>query len=1129
MAHILLSALINTILSNLNSLALQELGIAWGLKSELDNLESTLSTIQSVLQDAEAKQRKSLAVNNWLRKLKDAAYDADNLIDEFCTEGLRRKLDSQRGVKSKVSTIFNRVVFRLKMGHKIMDMKDKLDAVASERSKFHLREIVVETEVHEVERGQTCSLVNESEIYGRNDEKEEIIKLLIDDFSCDDDVSVYAICGMGGLGKTTLAQLVYNDGRVKRHFELRIWVCVSDDFDVERLIRAILESIQGHGCDISNLDPLLLRLQEKLGGRRFLLVLDDVWNECHEKWDGLKQALRCGAEGSIIIVTTRIQNVALIMATILPICHLAYLSENDSWSLFKQRAFGNRGREENIQLELIGKDIVKKCGGLPLAIKALGSLMQFKSSESEWLSVKESKIFDLSDGGNAILPALRLSYEALPPHLRQCFAYCCIFPKDYTMKKDVLIEMWMANGFIPSRGQTTLYDMGHQIFDQLVWRSFLQDVKEKQGETTCKMHDLMHDLAESIMRYECFIMDSRKGLTLPKKVRHLSFNVSSTSMIHCNEVVFKVPSLRSFILLSNQYSCKDNDFSWISKQKYLRLLDLSGKIDEKVAVSISNFKHLRFLNMSYSYIKTLPESISGLQHLQTLKLNYCEELCKLPKRLKHMRNLTCLDIKGCDSLTSMPANMGQLTCLQRLSIFIVGQDEGYQISELKELNLGGELSIKELENVRNSEDAKRANLKSKLDLVSLNLCWSDSNKESIPKNVEEILENLRPNSNLKKLSISFYQGSRFPNWMSGLVFKNVVEISLESCRCERLPPLGKLTSLKILKISSMDSLKYFNHESYGDEEDSFPALEILSFNVMPSLEKWTIVDREEIFPCLRNLHIEACPKLTEFPFLRTLEILTIWEGSNERLIGSVINVTSLSDLEILGSELKILPDKLFQSHKDLESLRLISLYNLKTLSNQLDCLSSLKLLDLDYCPQLENLSGLENLNHLETLYISECDSLTSLPVQGLQGLTSLRSLSIQNCKKLMYLSDGMGYLTVLRDLLINGCPQIQDFPMDMQHMNALRDLEIWNCQGLLYLPNWLGSLRSLSYLEIENCHNLKCLPCELQGLKTLKRIKIKGCPLLEHRCKKETGEDWLKIVHIPIIQINGELVQSLDC
>ncbi|CAL5369638.1 unnamed protein product [Camellia sinensis] len=1104
MADVLLSALVDTILSNLNRSALQELGIAWGLKSELDNLKSTLSTIQSVLQDAEAKQSKSLAVNNWLRKVKDAAYDADNLIDEFVTEGLRGKLDSQRGLKSKVS----RLLFRLKMGHKIIDMKDKLDAIASEITTLHLREIVVETEVHEMERGQTSSLVNESEIYGRNDEKEEIIKLLIDNFSCDDDVSVYAICGTGGLGKTTLAQLVYNDGRVKRHFELRIWSPYK-------------------AMDVISLTWIHFCITSKKNWA--VLVLDDVWNEYHEKWDGLKQALRCGAKRSTIIVTTRIQKVALIMATILPTRHLAYLSEDDSWSLFKQRAFGNRGREENIQLELIGKDIVKKCGGLPLAIKALGSLMQFKSSESEWLSVKESKILDLSDGGNAVLPALRLNYEALPPHLRQCFAYCCIFPKDYTMKKDALIEMWMANGFIPSRGQTTLYDMGHQIFDQLVWRSFLQDVKEEQGETTCKMHDLMHDLAESIMRHECFIMDSRKGLKLPKKVRHLSFNVSSTPMIHCNEVMFKVPSLRSCILLSNQYSCKDNDFSWISKQKYLRLLDLSGKIDEKVAVSISNFKHLRFLNMSYSYIKTLPELVSGLQHLQTLKLNYCEEICKLPKRLKHMRNLTCLDIKGCDSLTSMPTNRGQLTRLQRLSIFIVGQDEGYQISELKELNLGGELSIKELENVRNSEDAKRANLKSKLDLISLNLCWSDSNKESIPKNVEEILENLRPNSNLKKLSISFYQGSRFPNWMSGLVLKNVVEISLESCRCERLPPLGKLTSLKILKISSMDSLKYFNHESYRDGEDSFPALEILSFNVMPSLEKWTIVDREEIFPCLRNLHIEACPKLTEFPFLRTLEILTIWEGSNERLIRSVINVTSLFNLEILGSELKILPDKLLQSHKDLVSLRLISLYNLKTLPNQLDCLSSLKLLDLGYCLQLENLSGLENLNHLETLYISECDSLTSLPVQGLQGLTSLRSLSIQNCKKLMYLSDGMGYLTALRDLLINGCPEIQDFPTDMQHLNALRDLEIWNCQGLLYLPNWLGSLRSLSCLEIENCHNLKCLPCELQGLKTLKRIKIKGCPLLEHRCKKETGEDWLKIVHIPIIQINGELVQSLDC
>ncbi|XP_028053766.1 disease resistance protein RGA2-like [Camellia sinensis] len=1095
---------VRSILATLNSLVLKEFGIAWGLKTELENLESTLSTIQAVLQDAETKRGKTEALKNWLRKLNDAAYDADNLVDEFMTEAMRRRMDSERGIKPQVSAFFslrNRLIFRLKMGHKIKDMRDRLDAIAGEKNQFHLREGVVETdEVCVMETGQTSSLVNELEIYGRTDEKEMTIEMLLNNSSDrDDDVSVYAMCGMGGLGKTTLAQLVYNDGRVESYFELRIWVCVSVDFDVERLTRAILESIEGGGCSISNLDPLLRLLQEKLFGKRFLLVLDDVWNEYHEKWDRLKNALKCGAKGCTIIVTTRIQKVALIMAT-LPIHHMAGLSEDDSWSLFKRRAFGNERREENLQLDLIGKEIVKKCKGLPLAIKALGSLMQFKRSESEWLSVKESEIWDLPDDGSGILPSLRLSYEALPPHLRQCFAYCCIFPKDGVMEKDNLIQLWMANGFIPSKGKTTLH-IGHEIFKDLVWRSFLEEVKErKDGRIFCAMHDLMHDLAQSIMRNECSIMEYHKGMKIPKKIRHLSFNIGSGEMVPWNEIVSEVPSLRSLIL-----RCWKKDSSpFISKQKYLRVLDVGPSAFKMLSISISNFGHLRYLDMSGSSIKTLPESISNLQNLQTLKLKYCRKLCKLPKHMKHVRNLTYLDITGCDSLTSMPDQMGQLTCLQRLSMFIVGQDEGYQIGELKELNLGGTLSIKRLENVRNLEDAKKVNLKRKQDLISLELYWSKSNEENISKNVEEVLESLEPNSNLKKLSINFFQGSKFPNWMSVLVLKNLVEISLRDCeRCEHLPPLGKLQSLKILNIRRMCSLKYFNHGDYGDGESSFPALETLKFNEMPSLEEWAMVDRGEICPCLRELVISGCPKLTKLPFLPALERLTIEEG-NEMLFRSVINLTWISYFRITKCNLKILPDGL-------------------------DNLFALKTLSLYRCPELENLSVLKNLHSLRTLSIWGCNSLTSLPVQGLQGLTSLTSLKITSCDKLISLSDGMQYLTALRALSIQQCPEIQSFPEGIQHFNALRDLDIQNCVGLISLPNWLGSLQSLSSLSIFQCPNLRCLPDGLQDQKTLKRLSITECPHLERRCEKQTGEDWLKIAHISEIWINDEQVQSLDC
>ncbi|CAK9140020.1 unnamed protein product [Ilex paraguariensis] len=1056
MANTLVSGLANTILGNLSSPALQELGAAWGLKDEIQKLKSTFTAIQAVLQDAEAKQTKSKALQDWLSKLKDAAYDVDDILDEFETEALIRKEDHQR------------------------DIRERLDTIADERDKFHLKEGVTDSQVYDMERRQTGFLVNESEIYGRNEEKEMIIDVLINNLSNQDDVSVYAIWGMGGLGKTTLSQLLYNDKRVERHFELRIWVCVSDDFSILRLMRAIIGWIECRACDITELAQLERRLQEKLSGKRFLLVLDDVWNEYHDKWNGLKNALRCGAKGSMLVVTTRSEKVALMMAT-LPIFNQRCLSEADSWSLFKHRAFGIGRREENLELEKIGKAIVKKCGGVPLAIKALGSFLWFKNNISEWLSVKESATWDLADDENAIAPVLRLSYDNISPSLRQCFVYCSIFPKDYAMEVDMLIELWIANGFIHSKGETDLYRMGRGIFNNLVCRSFFQDVNEGyMGRLTCKMHDLMHDLAMSIMTQECYIIEPWKELKIPEKVRHLSFYGNSDWEVPRYEDVRKVQSLRSIVVLSWHMNGKDIA-TYISKQSNLRVLDLNNCYLNKVPSLIGNLKHLRYLNMSNSRIKTLPDSMTCLQNLLTLKLKYCGQLGKLPKGMKNLRNLRCLDIRGCDSLVCMPAGLGQLRHLQTLSIFIVGSDRGQQIGELKELNLSGELTIKGLHNVRDSEDARSANLKRKQDLCALILDYGDIKTDNLLDNDEEILDGLQPHPNLKKLSIRSYQGLKFPNWMLDLELQNLIEISLDGCkRCEHLPPLGKLPSLKVLSIVAMDAVKCFNNDCYGDGEQSFPALEELYLMHMPSLEEWTTVDRGESFPRLRELWIYACPRLTEFPCIPSLGKLRI-QFSNEMLLRSVMDLTSLSWLLIFGfDELEVLPNGLLQNHKVLEFLSIIGLRNLKTLSHQLDNLSALKQLTVNHCDSLEYLpDGLKNLRSLERLELRDCDSLTSLPATGLQGLSSLRMLWIRYCKKLSCLSEGVKHLTALQNLDIIGCPEMTFLPEDMQHLNALRAL------------------------------------------------RINQCPHLERRCEKEKGEDWPKIAHVHGIWINDRKIQSL--
>uniref|UniRef100_A0A2N9G5H1 Disease resistance protein RGA3 n=1 Tax=Fagus sylvatica TaxID=28930 RepID=A0A2N9G5H1_FAGSY len=300
------------VIGQLGNLARQEIGLLWGVKDDLEKLQNTVSTIKAVLLDAEEKQVQSHAIKDWVENLKDALYEADDVLDDFSTESLRRELMTRNKKAKKVRIFFsksNQLAYGLKMAHNIKAIREKLDAINANRMEFHLVERVVETQVRSRMR-ETHYFVRADDVIGREDDKKVILERLLDS-NIEENVSILPIVGIGGLGKTTLAQLVFNHEEIQKHFEKKLWVCISDDFDVKIIVEKILECAKGKKQEENlAMNTLVNDLQKEIDGKRYLLVLDDVWNDDSLKWDDLKGLLLNGARGSRILVTTRGKKVA---------------------------------------------------------------------------------------------------------------------------------------------------------------------------------------------------------------------------------------------------------------------------------------------------------------------------------------------------------------------------------------------------------------------------------------------------------------------------------------------------------------------------------------------------------------------------------------------------------------------------------------------------------------------------------------------------------------------------------------------------------------------------------------------------------------------------------------------------
>ncbi|KAK9138093.1 hypothetical protein Sjap_008687 [Stephania japonica] len=1155
MAEELAVAGVEGLVKRLLAFGIDEISLIRGATKEVEKLQTLLTEIQHVLRDAEMKQVTDLRVRNWLKKLKEAALDAEDVLEEFAYDCLRRKVVGDQLVSERERKVRNFLSFFTSLpllrttGHSIRDIRKRLKKIEEEKNDFQLAPTTAEIAAaalssiantcNVTRTRETSSIVEDSEVIGREADKEKIVdKLLIDNVlsgsntNTNTTLSIIAIVGLGGLGKTTLAKLVYNDSRVVQQFgSMRIWICLSEDFAIKTVWLKILRQLNSSSylvSESSSMQELQNHLEKELNGNKFMLVLDDVWQkdlESNDKWKDLILPLkRYGGTGSKVIVTTREDSVASTIGA-----HEKYnlqpLSDDQCWNLFESQAFVQGGPDRTPDLVKIGKQIVNKCGGVPLALKVLGRLMQSKATEREWSAILDREIWEADkDVQKHVMEMLKLSFNNLPPEVRQCFLYCSIFPKDYVIEKREVIQLWMAQGFLQTSSEGELMeDLGQKCMRILCTRSFFE---ENADLLTFKMHDLVHDLAMMLCGSECNGAGHANHVEPNEDLRHISLLPShiswfpSRGAIEIPRYIVEAKKLRTFYIF-REYNCPLNgtDTLKLLQLRLLRVLDLSQTCLRELPSSIGRLMHLKYLNLSHSKIKKLPSSIVKLYYLQSFNISECYELSELPESVASLTQLRHFNLYRTSNNHETPRGLSKLHFLQTLDILkLCARNASEQITELEHLNyLGGTLRLQNLGYVNDVEAVKKANFMEKKNLHTLDMNWECGIQGDNVSHYAELLEALRPHSNLKELKIRHFQGLNLPGWMTNdFALSNLVKLQFRYChKCKEMKSLGELPSLKELEIKRMDNLSRIGEDSHNHQvaESStttrtkvkgleaatilYPSLEQLSVRDVPNLEEW-FENSAEIFPKLQELMLCGCPTLKNMPsHFPSLQKLTIEKVNNTDIVRSITkNVTSLTSLSFVASSSSSSSSsekeeeevaRMLGKNKLLESLTVNGLSSMRSMPH---LSPSLKKLNIGNCPVLQ-IESARLPCVVESLWIYDVKAFVVDDTLWSNKLSSLHIYNVFVQLPVDFLRNNM----LLRTISIQSCPQFEGFlsspdspppPSSSSSSSSsccVESLGFIDCPSILRLQ--LQGFTKFRYLYVVGCKGLQ----SLEGLQTLRNIE----------------------------------------
>jgi disease resistance protein RPM1 len=878
--------IVTLVINELVQLIVHESKLLRGIHREVVDIRDELESIQCFLKDTDKGGDLQDGVKIWVKQVREVAYHIEDVIDEYVLHVAQRFI----AFLHKIGRLLKKIKPHHDIATKIQDIKISVREIKerSERYGFSSSDQGSSSRAtnvtwHDPRVGSL--FIEEDEVVGIESTREELVSWLVGGVS---KRSVISVVGMGGIGKTTLTKKVYDNESVKGHFDYRVWITVSQSYNVSKILMSMTKQIYQATetapgqIDMTDEITQISQLRKCLQQKRYVVVFDDVWKI--EFWEIVKHALPCNDKGSRIIITTRSDLIGVSCKESLydQVHKLQPLSQDKAWELFCRKAFQTEFRGGcPRELVTLSMDIVRKCEGLPLAIVSIGGLLSTKEKvQLEWQKLNDSLSSELECNPHltSITNILSLSFHDLPCYLKSCYLYFGIFPEDYSINGLRLLWLWVAEGFIEGKKGKQLEDVAEEYLMELIQRNLVQvsfgDL-DYEIHKKYRIHDLLHEIILSKAEELNFCRVLEAGdTTFHGKSRCLSIHDARENVFETSEY----SRVRSIFLFNTNKIPRSFIVKLFKKFKLLKVLDFEDAPIDYLPQEVGNLFHLKNLNLRRTKVKILPKSVGRLQNLQTLNVleTAVHELPIEIFRLYKLRHISAhsrdFEIKNSfHSERGVKIHEG-IGCLNNLQTLVIIEANHHGVGLFEELGKLSQLRILGIS--RMTAERGKALCTSIQNMVHLKTLFVFSISEDEIIDVQSIsspppfLEHIYLRGRLKKL----------PNWILELQNLGTLILFFSSLKEDPLSCVQALPNLVTLSLNHA-----YDGEHLHFEEGGFQKLKRLTLRELKEL-KMVEIDKGSLSG-LEQLEIGPCPQMKELPsgiqHLERLKIIDFYEMQGE--------------------------------------------------------------------------------------------------------------------------------------------------------------------------------------------------------------------------------------------------------